>query len=903
MSRSLRQRLLTSVTYASLAGTALFAQACLDRPIAKSDPRTSNTVTEKVKLSAVDKIDLLFVIDNSASMADKQAILALAVPDLVSRLVTPQCVVTDAMGKVTAAMDQTKNPDGSCKQVGAAPEFEAVKDIHIGVVSSSLGGHGANTCEPGQTNYNPSNNDHARLVARKPGTAKDANPAKVPTYMGKDFFFWDPANKGGGETNVTNLVTNFTDVVKGIDQVGCGYEATLESWYRFLVEPNPPGAVEFANPAGAAASPGVTIANVTGTDTTLLQQRADFLRPDSLVAIITLSDENDCSMVDGRLPNAFCDDPPAADENGVIPGGLDDAGNPTDCKSGLISSWDNGSWNDDQKKRFAPYGIKRAVAAGATFKSNYLGAVSSGGFRMRPGTAACADNPNSPDCKSCYEGGAAGDASCSAAPNGLDVKDDGVSMRCYEQKRRFGVDMLYPTEKYVRALYEDTVYDRNGYRVANPLFQDLPYERKLVTRPKLASRSKNFVFFAGIVGVPWQDLAKQADAKDPKSVDLSLGYKSGSEVDWDLVVGNPRGEGEIGKPETSFAKAPVEPKDPLMKESLSPRTGMHPITGETIGEGQWNTINGNDHLPEKEMSSTAAKDIMFACIFPLLKPQDCTKEACADCEGGSTSLKDTKNPLCAPPKADGTGTFGVVSDTQYRAKAYPGTRFLEVMRYYAQLNSGGVIPASICARNVTDNTKPDYGYRPAVSSIVDALKVQLAGKCLPRQLDPAEDGTTPCLIIDAQYKKAAAGATANDPNEVNTCKQCVGENNSRKKIDPKTEALIRSAGGEIASYECLCEVTQLTAKADVSECRTVPGTLSSLSSGNGGWCYVDPSAKGLTDAEIAAADQIVSKCPATQKHTIRFVAADTTNKDLFITCLGAASGTTEIKKLRSLGRC
>ncbi len=899
MPRPLRQRLLTSVSFAALAGTSLFAQGCLDRPIAKSDPRTSNTVVEKVKLAAVDKIDLLFVIDNSASMADKQAILALAVPDLVTYLVTPRCVVTDPNGKVSPAADQSKNADGSCKQVGAAPEFEAVKDIHIGIVTSSLGGHGANTCEPGQTNYNPSNNDHAHLVARKPGTAKDANPAKVPSYQGKDFFFWDPANKAGGEANAATLTQNFRDAVVGVDQVGCGYEATLESWYRFLIEPNPPATVNFANPGGASGQPGVNMADVSGaTDLTLLQQRADFLRPDSLVAIISLSDENDCSMIDGRLPNAFCDEPPPADDNGVIPGGLDDNGNPTDCKSGLVSSWDNGTWNDEQRARLAPYGVKRAIAAGTTFRSNYLPAVSSGGFRMRPGTSACEQNPNSPDCKSCYEGSAGGDPTCQASPSGLDIKQDGVSMRCFEQKRRFGLDMLYPTEKYVRALFEDTVYDRNGYRVANPLFQDLPYEKKTVTRAKLPGRSKSFVFFAGIVGVPWQDLARQADPKDPKSVDLSLGYKPGAEVDWDLVVGNPRGE-DFAKPGSAYSNPPIAPKDPLMVESTEVRSGTQPITGETIGANGWNSVNGNDHYPEKEASSTAAKDLMFACIFPLLKPQDCSKEACADCFADTAKLAGTNNPLCAPSKSDGTGDFGKISGTQSRAKAYPGTRFLEVMRYYAQLNPGGVIPASICARNVTDDQKPDYGYRPAVSSIVDALKVQLAGKCLPRQLDPAEDGTTPCLIVDAQYRKPAAGSAPNNPDEVKTCQACVGANNSRKKLDPKTESLIRSAGGEVAEYDCLCEVTQLTNPADVKECRTVPGTLGSLSSGNGGWCYVDPTAKGLSDADVAAAEQIVSKCPATQKHTIRFVAADTTNKDLFITCLGAASGTTEIKKLRA----
>src|SRR5688500_8961314 len=40
---------------------------------------------------APDKLDLLFMIDNSISMSDKQEILRLAVSDLMDRLVNPIC--------------------------------------------------------------------------------------------------------------------------------------------------------------------------------------------------------------------------------------------------------------------------------------------------------------------------------------------------------------------------------------------------------------------------------------------------------------------------------------------------------------------------------------------------------------------------------------------------------------------------------------------------------------------------------------------------------------------------------------------------------------------------------------------------------------------------------------------
>src|SRR5690606_20394751 len=70
---------------------ATFA-GCMDRPVVPADPKTSNVSVQAVSSKGVDKIDLLFVVDNSISMADKQQILKDAVPVLVRRLVQPTCV-------------------------------------------------------------------------------------------------------------------------------------------------------------------------------------------------------------------------------------------------------------------------------------------------------------------------------------------------------------------------------------------------------------------------------------------------------------------------------------------------------------------------------------------------------------------------------------------------------------------------------------------------------------------------------------------------------------------------------------------------------------------------------------------------------------------------------------------
>src|SRR6202042_3292824 len=87
----------------------------------------------------VNKIDLLFDIDNSASMGDKQAYLAQAIPDLIARLVTPNCV--DSGGNATGV---AADINGNCS-VGTV-EFPPVHDMHIGIVTSALGPRLGNAC-------------------------------------------------------------------------------------------------------------------------------------------------------------------------------------------------------------------------------------------------------------------------------------------------------------------------------------------------------------------------------------------------------------------------------------------------------------------------------------------------------------------------------------------------------------------------------------------------------------------------------------------------------------------------------------------------------------------------------------------------------------------------------------
>jgi len=280
-------------TVGAVSAVAIFGAAgvgCLSRPVIPGAPTTKTNFTAEVRQQSVDKVDLLFMIDNSASMGDKQDLLAQAVPDLMGRLVTPACV--DDNGAPTGET----SVNGKCPGGGKA-EFQPVHDMHVGILSSALGGRGSDACNPADKNpvtssLNRHNDDQGHLLAR--GGADEHNVANSSGNGG--FLAWSPtpdANNGHapptqGIDSAAKLGSDFADMVIGVHEYGCGYEAQLESFYRFLIQPDPYASIDRAPQAAKAA--------LSGVDKTILQQRHDFLRPDSLVAIIVLTDENESTV-------------------------------------------------------------------------------------------------------------------------------------------------------------------------------------------------------------------------------------------------------------------------------------------------------------------------------------------------------------------------------------------------------------------------------------------------------------------------------------------------------------------------------------------------------------------------------------------------------------------------------
>jgi hypothetical protein len=552
-----------------------------------------------------DKIDLLFMIDSSGSMADKQEILALAIPDMVKRLTNPLCI--DASGKPLP--NSPPNPTDACPS-GSKREFSPTQDMHIGVISSSLGGHGSQrAC--GNPRYVFAN-DQAHLLQRG---------AQGETYENLGFLAWDPGQtkQPAGETDPNKLEDLVRRIVRGVGETGCGFEASLEAWYHFLIDPEPWLSVEL-EPCPNSQSEDCAV--LRGVDEYLLEQRKNFLRPDSLVAVIMLSDENDCSVIDGGRAWRVVD---------------------------LVA-------------------IPRA-------------------------TTVCDTNPLDACCRSCADttqiagcAPPADDPECQKGPYTPD--ENGFGIHCYEQKRRFGVDYLYPIERYVRGMTEEQVPARNGKLVQNPLFA--PNEDG-------ETRHHNLVVLAGIVGVPWQDLAR--DPKDQENLEYKTARELREQGIWDIVVGDP----------TEYRPA----LDPLMHESVPERTGVNPITLDPLMPSSAtsptaNPINGHEFTIDTRMGR--GFELQYACIFPLITPRNCIGQVC-DCHplypGG-------KRPLCQAED----GSYDTI---QYRAKAYPGLRQLAVLKGLGD----NAIAASICARNVTDPSRPDYGYRPALSALLDRLRAGL----------------------------------------------------------------------------------------------------------------------------------------------------------------------------------
>jgi hypothetical protein len=482
----------------------------------------------------------------------------------------------------------------------------------------------------------------------------------------------------------------------------------------------------------------------SGVDEVVLKERADFLRPDSLVAIIAVTDENDYSFVDGHI-----------------------------------------GW-----------------AAAASIGDRPF---------LKGGASACQTNPNDRCCVNCGDSDVPGctpHANDPACATPLTAETDPVDLRASRSKQQYGFDFAWPVDRYVEGFTRPTL-DRFGAGAKNPLFNDVSCKGEAGCAPE---RPANLVFFAGIVGVPWQDIAR-----DPN--DLTKGFQNAKELverqTWSVVLGDPA------------ASPPVPPSDPHMIVSSAPRPG---IAGPNSAFGA-DPKNGHEWLVSP---SGAGGDLQYACTFPLAEPRDCapTSSDC-DCRNGDVS----KSSLCQDP----SGAYG---NRQFAAKGYPGLRELELLK---ALGDQGIV-GSICPKNTTESTRLDYGYAPAIAALIERLRVALRDQCLPRTLAAADDGYVPCAILEVF-----------DPPEGTKC-QCEDDPNFPGRVTPSPD--VRAANPNLDRYgSCACQIEELTGSQRTS-CLKDRAPSSDIN----GWCYVDPG-----QSRDTAQCELVSNCPSTSRRIIRYV--------------------------------
>lgn len=176
-------------------------------------------------------LDLLLVVDNSPSMADKQRALAAALPSY---------------------LDQLARLDGG------------MPSLHVGVVTTDLGTLGSAVAEPGPS---------IGTVGRGACAGRGDDGALRQLSGLPDPFLVDIDQSGSRARNYTGELTDLLAQLVQPGEAGCGFEQPLSALRRALV-----------NPTNAA-----------------------MFRPDANLAVVIITDEDDCSFLDPALLAADAD--------------------------------------------------------------------------------------------------------------------------------------------------------------------------------------------------------------------------------------------------------------------------------------------------------------------------------------------------------------------------------------------------------------------------------------------------------------------------------------------------------------------------------------------------------------------------------------------------------------------
>ncbi|MBK7395198.1 MAG: hypothetical protein IPJ34_02560 [Myxococcales bacterium] len=278
----------------------------------------------------------------------------------------------------------------------------------------------------------------------------------------------DPTStfKGADELGALGAATSC--VVESAGETGCGFAQPWEALYHFLIDPAPytKAAVNCtAGPAGDACGNNDIV--VAGRDEDLLAQRAAFLRPDSLVVVVVLSDQNDVSLRPAGknwLPFAY---PEAKMQRG----------------------WE------------ACEGLPDDLEPDSSGPLTALGCFS------------CFQDNKNPNCTKPWS-----------------ASEDAVRLRGFHQVQRFGFNFLWSRERYVDAFKNATVPGSDGRLGPNALFSSGFRDPSLVLVTGIVGVPKHLVEESGkpkvLSTADWAKLTGPIGKRDPHLIE-SVGPRAG----------------------------------------------------------------------------------------------------------------------------------------------------------------------------------------------------------------------------------------------------------------------------------------------------------------------------------------------------------------------------------------
>jgi hypothetical protein len=237
-------------------GLALGAAGCIEREGRPVNPCTNVTVAQAIEVTNVDKVDLLFLVDNSNSMDQEQAALIAEFPSLI-RILT------------SGDFDQDGALDGP-------NDFEAVKDLNVGVITSDMGTGGFTVPTCARSDFGDDG------ILRTQGNTAAGCMATYPAFLN----FRTGGDSDAFATQVACVAVTGTG--------GCGFEQQLEA---VLKAASPSAPTSWTAPGYTAP---MFFQNTFGHAD---RENDGFIRDNSVLALIPVTDEEDCSARDPELFN------------------------------------------------------------------------------------------------------------------------------------------------------------------------------------------------------------------------------------------------------------------------------------------------------------------------------------------------------------------------------------------------------------------------------------------------------------------------------------------------------------------------------------------------------------------------------------------------------------------------